>query len=414
MLIRRSLCLSVISLLVLALAGTAAAQTRTFPMNGTWWQNRGPLVDIPINGAPVPCPLLAAGKHSPAAAPGCVGILFPGFGAVPSGGGVPATMSAMVTAMGSSPATLTVPPNVFGQALGKQVVAVAVVPTVVQLATTFTFMAPRTARLVSPPANTRVFKKSAWLSQTGRLAKSFTWCPGITATGGGGPGCLNAAAGAYNGLVRYKANPNGFGGTMTLLLAGTGTVSVVAGTSGGMPLLLHQPLAGGGSQAQGRGYANTDTDILGGGAIHVGFMTAPPCTMSLPPVPAGCGLITTSGPTMGSGAPDSNLNYGFPWTTGAVTAQNTGTNQGMAATTTLTAMGLDARTGLGSGNLTLVAGGASHRFGLATMNPQDFSSLDVVQLRMGSTKTPSSSPAGLAAGAVLMLLAVGFALRPRA
>ena len=62
-----------------------------------------------------------------------------------------------------------------------------------------------------------------------------------------------------------------------------------------------------------------------------------------------------------------------------------------------------------------MAGGASHRFLInqPAAPPQDFSNIDIVTMSLSTPTTPSSSPAGLAAGAVLMLLAVGFAARRR-
>ena len=47
----------------------------------------------------------------------------------------------------------------------------------------------------------------------------------------------------------------------------------------------------------------------------------------------------------------------MPFTTGNVLARNTGTQGGNPVTVSLTAVGTDARTALGSGNITLVAGG---------------------------------------------------------
>ena len=65
---------------------------------------------------------------------------------------------------------------------------------------------------------------------------------------------------------------------------------------------------------------------------------------------------------------------------------------------------------VGQGQITMVAGGVSHRLN----SSQHFAAIDVVRMTIGQAqKTPSSSPAGLAAGAVLMLLAVGYAVRRR-
>jgi hypothetical protein len=382
---------SVLALSIFALAGSAGA--RTFSMTGTWWQNRGPLVDIPIGGGVTFC--------GGGASTGCVGGLKPNQG-IPGSG--------LIKGQGTGPATLTIAPSLFQKPQAPSAIAVAINPTVIQLGSAFQATAPAPARAIGAPASTRVLKANAHLmpAQAPRAAANFAWCPGV-----GGPACPGGGAGIYPGFVRYTGGLNVFGGTMTLLLSGPFTVSVALPTT---PLLLHQPggapLTMPGSQAQGRGYASTDTDLLSGGPIHNGFMTGPPCTNPLPPLPVGCGLITTSGPVVGAGPPDSNLNYGFPWTTGQVTVTVTGTNMGNPVTTVLTAMGTDMRTPLGAGAITLVAGGYTHRFGIASMNPQNFVALDVIHMDL-TKDTPSMSPAGLAAGAVLMVLAVGYALRRR-
>jgi hypothetical protein len=145
------------------------------------------------------------------------------------------------------------------------------------------------------------------------------------------------------------------------------------------------------------------------GPVHFGFMTNPPCTVSLPALPPGCGLITSQGPVVGAIPADSQWNWGFPWTTGTVTAMNVqSTAQGQPGTTTLTAMGSDSRTAWGAGKITLVAGGATRRKGVAT----DFSGLDVVTMTF-APPVPSMSTPGLAAGGLLVLLAVGYAVRRR-
>jgi len=361
-------------------------------MSGQWYQNRGPLVDIPINGGPAGC-----GGGAPA---GCVANL------VPVGGGIPGSGTVLIPTSPPAPKPFTVPKAVFQQNAGPQTVAVAVVPTVVQLGSTFAFSGPGTSGMLGPI--------TAFPTAGGRAAKTFAWCPGV-----GGPGCAlpgSATPATYNGRVRYSNPGTAFGGTMAMMQNGNFTVSVTIGTSMGTTLLLHQPggAAAFAPQHPGRGYAVTDTDMLNGGPIRFGFMTNFPCTGgALPPAPPGCGQIASSGPQIGTGPPDANLNWGFPWTTGMVTASNTGTNGGAAATTTLVATGTDMRDANGNGNITLVAGGTTQRFGAATMNPQQFAALDVVTMLIGAREAPGLSPIGLMTGVSLLLLAGGFALRRR-
>ncbi|MEO2162427.1 MAG: hypothetical protein ABGY29_07875, partial [bacterium] len=52
---RRTLNLAAGLLLGLALVVANTAAARTLSMSGQWFQNRGPLVDIPNNGGPTVC-----------------------------------------------------------------------------------------------------------------------------------------------------------------------------------------------------------------------------------------------------------------------------------------------------------------------------------------------------------------------
>jgi hypothetical protein len=396
---RRNLGLGAAALLILALgfAGAASAQV-VYQMSGEWYRNSGPLIDIPANGGQTVC--------TGGAPNGCV------FGLKPINGGVPG-FSKIAVAPGGS---FTVPPLVFGQRLGKQVAAVPFVPTVVQLSSQFYISGPPTlATTGMPPTPVPAqMMNNAWMmdpGQTARLAKTFAWCPVV-----GGPNCTNSKAGPYTGMVSYtNPNPNAFGGTMALLLHNTAVVSIVAGTAptggGGTTSLLGHNLVGGGPpnpQPGGRGYATFDTVMLAPGPIHLGFGTNPPCTNVLPALPVGCGQVTWSGPVIGSIPPDTNLNWGFPFTTGTVTVMNVQTNNGQPGTSTLTAMGTDSRTALGAGKITLVAGYHTHRVNANT----DFAGMDVVIMTFKPI-LPSMSHPGLVAAAVLMLLAVGYAYRRR-
>ena len=71
-------------------------------------------------------------------------------------------------------------------------------------------------------------------------------------------------------------------------------------------------------------------------------------------------------------------------------------------------MGSDARTALGAGNLSLVAGGLNFRNTLAGQT--GYASFHKVKLTL-APPIPSLSPAGVAAAAALVLLAAGWALR---
>ncbi len=413
--INRGLKVIVGALLVASLAFVGNAHAKSFSMSGQWFQNRGPLVDIPINGGPTPCGFNLK--------TGCVGNLRP------LNGGIPALGTA-VSAMGVNPAAFTIPPGAFGQALGSQRTPVGFVPTVVQLATAFTFSGPASvvqASAASPPfavAAPAVFQRNAHLNDAGqtagatpRAAANFAWCPGV-----GGPACPSglAATGAsgIQGIVSYTGGGNVFGGTMGMLLKGAaGSTSIIAGTvvipTGGagtsmVPLLAHLPIPANPTfmnpQAGGVSYAYANQVVLGSAQMYIGFMTS-----------SAMGLITWTGPLLTTGGTpmspqtipgDTNLNWGFPWTTGTVSVMNTEAGQ----TGTLTAMGTDSRTGAGKGSIVMVAGGTSHRV-LSTL---DFEALEVVVLDFSDgTPTPSMGPAGLATVATLMALTAGYAIRGR-
>jgi hypothetical protein len=418
MLLRRTFPTALGFLLALTVVGAAGAQP--YVMHGEWFMNRGQLVDIPINGGPEPCfpNTLANG--------GCAGFLRPANGGIPG-------QASSIAPVGSGPAGFTIPAGVFGQALGKQSVAVALIPTVIQLATDFSLMGPVAA--ITPPAtatqaaNTRKFMASATLVQPARAGSNFSYCPGATTTNGPFGGCATPVAAIHGGLagynsrVVYNAGTAKFGGTMAMTIAAVPNashVSIVFGPLGSQ--VAHNPVAGMGSQHPGRGYAITDTAYLPPGPIFTTFGTGPPCTGTIlgqpAAIPPGCGLITmqgaqlmtTTGPgTMNAYVPqDVNLNIGFPWTTGTVTASRKDVVQGAPQTTTLTLMGTDMRNAAGAGTITLVAGGMSHR---VTSNT-NFIAIDAVTLSFGE-KTPSMSPTGFAVAAVLMVLAVGYAFRRR-
>jgi hypothetical protein len=118
-------------------------------------------------------------------------------------------------------------------------------------------------------------------------------------------------------------------------------------------------------------------------------------------------LPTIATGPMGTKAGQYTTRYGFGQTTGTVLAQQT---SGTGGQDFFTVMGSDARSALGAGNLSLVAGGLSFRTTLAGTTP--YASFHKVTLTL-APPIPSLSPAGLAAAAALVLLAAGWALRRR-
>jgi hypothetical protein len=411
MIVKSSLRLMAGALLVLSLALAGTANAKTFTMSGQWYMNRGALVDIPINGGAVFC-------QGASLQEGCVGVFKPLNGGVPGG--------AVITPTNIGPANFTIPPHAFGQALGSQRVPISIAPTVVQLVTSFVYDGPADftqAGLAVPTFTVNQnakFRKNAWSKdpgQAGRVAANFAWCPGV-----GGPGCasgLAATPAAVQGIVKYTAGANAFGGTMAMIIDGTGATSIVAGVgalpTGGagttmVPLLAHLPIAGMGVNPQvgGVGYAFRNTVMLGAAPKFLGFMTS---------ATGGKGLITSTGPPLltGGGNPDvqagdTNINWGFPWTTGTISVMNTEITPGGNGTGTLTAMGSDSRNAAGGGRITLVAGSTNNR----VLSGLDFEALEVLVLDFeGIGEVPSMGPAGLATVGLLMALSAGYAIRGR-
>ena len=458
----------------LVLASTASAGN-SFSMTGEWAANRGALVDIPINGGPSLCVVVApdeppsknalipgpgtlptpvggcvgAGKYPPGTAPPRFAwprsSMQPIFGFQQRKGGIPG--AATITTSGPA-GSFVIPPGAFGQAapVPSSTATVMLVPTVVQLQTALSAVGPPSPThaagalptfAIQQPA---AFMKDAWSMDAGQASTllpiaqqrpmaDFQWCPGTVGAGGLCPGTTlvgGTGAGALDGIVRYKSGPNKFGGTMGMMLGGGGSTSVrggfitVAPTTmtlmGGpgfgrtmLPLLAHLPFGGGpimNPQVQGVGYAFTNTIALAAAKFHADYLTS----MHVSGVTSGGGMITTSGPTgFGTISADTNVNYGFPWTTGNVSVMNVELGPFLSGQTgTLTAMGADNRSAGGNGTITLVAGGTANR----VLSGLDFEALEVVTLQFASN-TPSMGPAGLATTALLLSLTAGFALRKR-
>ena len=399
---RRSFVLGagVVAALFLA-AASADAQTRTLSMSGQWFQNRGPLVDIPINGGPNLC-------IGGAVQTGCVDNIRPANGGVPAAGGP-------VSVSGTSPAAFSIAnSSAFAKAGGpanRSTVPVAGIPTVIQLASQFSFMGPGATSAFGDAMAS--FQANAWSNdpaQAGRLGANFSWCPPLGA-------CvttvLSQTYGAFQAIMRYTAGPNAFGGTMSMMMRDTAIVSINIG--GSPPQVLHQRVGGITNptfmaQVGGGAYAANRVLTLAPGPVHASYQTSTPCTSGFgqAPSPPGCGVITAQGTLLFSLPGSMNTDWGMPWTTGTVVAKNLpGPVPTQDPGTDLTAMGSDSRTPLGRGQITLVAGQLSER----TPSGSNFAALDVVVMNFDSPETPLLSGPAIAAMVALMLIAGGYMAR---
>ncbi len=123
------------------------------------------------------------------------------------------------------------------------------------------------------------------------------------------------------------------------------------------------------NQITGAGFLFASSAFLQSGPCYRGLVQTPGQQIATlgPLLPTGTN--TAMFPTPGGGTftldlnvlpPDQNKNIAAPFTTGTVVVQNTGTNQGQPATTTLSLAG-SLNTSMGVGNITLVSGALSHR-----------------------------------------------------
>ncbi|MEE3328583.1 MAG: hypothetical protein VX252_14690 [Myxococcota bacterium] len=438
--------LATLAVLLMASASSAVQLS----MTGEWWQNRGAKIDIPAGGGPAVCTGMAS--------TGCQNGVKPELGGIPGAANVPVDTGAP-----GAPA-FTLPPSAFSSipTVG-WVMPVAGNPTVQQLASTFTFMGPGpfgpNASGNPLPAKMQANAWSQDPNQAARVGATFSWCPGGGATAmGGGAGVQNCtnpgdatptAAGNWNGRIKYTPGANAFGGTMSMIMGGVGWVAIrIATPAPSGPRLGHQ-LVGGGqgrkAQIQGIGYAVYNFNDFPAGPFHKNFRTWTQCTQATPPrpytdnfaglpaigTPAGgtkpavgpiagrlfCENVIWQGTNFGNFIPpDSNINFGFPWTTGMITVSETGFNGTKPASTVLVNTGTDNRTSMGVGTITLVAGAITHRYSNnnpAGPNPQNFAAMDIVNMTFGGSPVPAMSPMGLASAAVLIVLAVGYAFRKR-
>jgi hypothetical protein len=367
MLISRSFSLKAVvgAALVLLLGLVGTAEARKFAMSGKWVQRRGGFY-IPF---------------------------------LPFSYGIPAIPGAKASVQPGG--TLTVPANQFGTTVAT-LVPMGPQPSVIQLSSHFTPIGPK---------STGVFKAGHWMAT--RLFKDFAFCPGTPikpAVGAAAnPNCLTPkseaqgappGSGKAHGLIRYKAGTNAYGGTMQMISQGGGVMSFLIGAG---PTLMHNPFhtapGAAPTEAPGGPYANTSlTDVLPAGPITSGAVLSPH------------GLITVPGTVVGYGTTATWFHWGFPWTTGKVYLS--GTNGGPYTSTFATLTGSDARTPLGAGNITLVAGGIANGLHGSRRTYMSFDRI-TMKLALPANPLPSMSPAGVAAGALLMVLAVGYALRRR-
>jgi len=387
---RRIAAIATAAVFALLLALPPAASARKLQMSGTWAIRAGQIF-LPLQFAQTRMGTQMTGTS--------MGNLSQGLG-TPNG---PIAGAGPVTATGSGPATLRVPPHRFQTS-----------PEAVYLPSNTFLLQITTMLVVDAPVETATL-------QPGGGPGSFEWCPNDTL---GCPVTGPPNGGSRNGRVIYRAGANRFGGAMQLGLAGGGVVSFAFNASplqvGHAHNIAYGPTHR--ARAVGRGTpANPSirTVYLPPFVVTQPTMFAPPIGLYAGPMLTTMfGLSTTgTGPilrlgTIGTsvgGMPFaiSTTEIGFAHTTGTVIVQQT---VGTGGEEYFTVMGSDMRTALGAGNISTVAGGISFQTSNGGQTP--YAVWHKVWFSL-APPVPSLSPAGMAAAGALLLLAVGYALRGR-
>ncbi len=210
------------------------------------------------------------------------------------------------------------------------------------------------------PFSTPTSQMAMYNGQTGRVGPDFTWVWQCANAGGGGAGCTTLTQGALPLVLRYKAGPNRFGGTMNqIVFTGiTGSLAINLGFQ-----VLFNPLnAGAGAiQVEGRGYADFLTDVLSAATkayqmVMVGNVM--PKALGYKTVMLITAVTIPVAPAPLFAVPQLNEKYGFPLTTGTVIVRRVSTVA--TPVQTITAMGKDTTTAMGARNISLVTGSLSH------------------------------------------------------
>ena len=396
---------------MLLVGSAASAAPKTYVFTGKLTSSHGTLINVPAVGN-VDCAGIGLSNLTVMSGPGGSKVPAEMTPPIHSKANVAAPFGCVAHVPGKKISTtgagvggaFVMPARVFSRPFNSYLAAVGVpnAAPLVQLATSFQITGPLATPTRAlggsmvmnfPAAALHAFKKSAWMTQTGRGGQMFTWC-------WGNPACFEISQGTKPIIVKYAGGGgNAFGGTMAYVITASGTSSLAIDAGGGA--LGLELLAGMGSQPTGRGYASPHTDILAKGPLWGAFKTM---TVTRPKV-GKQKLVTMVTHFLGNNFPAAyNYNVGFPWTTRTVLARNTGTLAGNPKITTLTAKGGDTLTAMGRRNLSLVAGGVAHTL----MGPAISNTPEIAQMYLPEP----GGAASLAAGA-LGLLAVAASRRRR-
>lgn len=372
----KSLRLTTLLVASFALVWASAAQSVVHSLSGNARFQIGNGLPLPITGQPPP-----NGRILPASA---------------------GAKTVMQTA-GMNPKQITLPPGALtapGNAVNIPVFLAN--SKVFQVKTAIPYAFPRSMTASGAMAGSETFMAGG---RTGGTTEAY--CAG---SGSVPPfNCTDPANGAINGLMRYTATKNQFGGPMRGNAGGTADVAVRGGDAapctygGGANKLCIASMALAtpqGTGAQGASFG-----------VTVGTSGMAPASGKLYITVTAAGSITNAvvTPGMGAGLPNPALSYGGPWTTGMLTISVTN-NVGPTPEIFMIS-GSDRRAANGRGALSLVSGSVSTR-GLTGPN----ANRGWLNLQIGApvgAHVPVMPAAGLAAFGALAALTGGYALRKR-
>jgi len=352
--------------------GAAQAGTKNYDLAGAFVRGEGFFVRLPLVGNENAICKDFKGWARPQAgtqnttAPFTTGSFFYGpvapLGCIPGAGGVGNLFSASVPVTTGAPrASFKVPTSFFIQPDPIVPNRVFVpIPAILSMSSRLDFHGP----LASGPERSRMWqdtvptageippwrhmKEGAWASQSKRAALNFTWC------------YLNAlctqVSGGGGGIIKYSnTDPNGFGGTMTVVLAPGGAAGRLAlpqgaggvfGPNSMFIIPVQDPNAQIAGDIGGKGYGVTNTGMGAGNFAYPSYMLS-----------AGGFVTALSGTKFPAGSASTNMDHNMPWTTGMFVARAIlSTAGGNPNTFTWAATGKDTRTANGEGNIQLVSG----------------------------------------------------------
>jgi len=351
--------------------GASASQAQTIAMAGEYSEGNGIIIQIPQNPPNVSCTYPATDDSR------CLrnNQKFFGQGAGPVtlephhgvyGAGLmnPPGVAGGTKANGLNVGdSFTVPSFFMKQRLGNQI-GIVLNAAVVQLDTAFTAAAPGPSRTKNPQPGLRQFSAMNW-------SQANVQNDGATVNGGADRLAANTNISRIVGLetlnVSYTAGPQQFGGTMGVLLDGTGRLYLgdIAAISSPfppswLPVVASNPVGDTNPgfrtrNAAGWNYTVQGSQVSGrikafGPGIPAGVpktdVRGPACGITAPPSPLGCNEVNgfdTFGLTAGGFGAATSTKHMFAWTTGTVQIIRTGVrNPGpYTVTDTVTGMGYD-------------------------------------------------------------------------